>query len=192
MRRHRYHLKALRDIALAHTRSPHPDLAMLARELGSVVHGDSRALAQELDSLRVSPHGFRRLLLARRSQAPVSVLLMAWPPNHATPSHDHAGLWGLEMSLHGALEVESWTRPSDDDAWQLRGRDWLGPGDAVWFDADTPAMHRCRNLSRHDVALTLHVYGGDLTDCNAYEPQPHGNRWRALPLHMSIDGALRA
>jgi hypothetical protein len=53
-------------------------------------------------------------------------------------------------------------------------------------------MHRCRNLSRHDVALTLHVYGGDLTDCNAYEPQPHGNRWRALPLHMSIDGALRA
>jgi len=190
MRKHRHHLGVLRDIALAHANESHPDLAELARELGSVVHRDARGLAHDLDSLRPSPGGIRRWLLTRREAAPVSVLLLAWPPNHATPSHDHGGLWGVELSLRGALEVESWTRPSEADAWRHRGRDWLGPGDAVWFDADMRTMHRCRNLSRHDTALTLHVYGGDLTDCTAYEPDALGGRWRPQPQRMAIDGAL--
>jgi predicted metal-dependent enzyme (double-stranded beta helix superfamily) len=192
MSRHRPHLKALRDIALAHARGPHPDLAALARELGVVVHRDAGAIAADLANLRRTPRGLRRLLLARRGgPSPLSVLLLAWPPNHATPSHDHGGLWGLEMSLHGALEVEAWTRPATGDGWQLRGRDWLGPGDAHWFDADPPSMHRCRNLSRHEVALSLHVYGGDLADCNTYEPDARGGRWRVQPAHLRIDGALR-
>jgi hypothetical protein len=191
MRRHRHHLKALRDIVLAHAREPHPDLASLARELGSVVHRDARALAEDLAGLRASPRCFRPLLLARRGQAPVSVLLAAWPPNRVAPSRHHGGLWSLEMSLHGALEVESWTRPSDGDAWRLRGRDWLGPGDAVWFDAGTPTMHRCRNLSRHDVALSLYVCGGDPAGRGDHEAEKPTQRWRALPRHMGIDGALR-
>lgn len=191
MRRHRHHLKALRDTALAHTRDPHPDLAVLARELGRIVHRDNQALAADLATLHPSPRDFRRLLLTRRGQlTPVSVLLMVWPPDHVTPSHDHGGLWGLEMSLRGALEVESWTRPSEDDRWQLRGRDWLGPGDALWFDAGASTMHRCRNMSRHEVALSLHVYGGDLIDCNAYAPEAQGTHWHAVPQHLRIDGAL--
>lgn len=193
MRRHRHHLKVLRDTALAHARDPHPDLASLARELGSLVHRDAIGLANDLATLRQPRHGFRRMLLARRNfgNSSASVLLLAWPPNHVTPSHDHAGLWGLEMSLHGALEVESWAHSNDADAWQLRGRDWLGPGDALWFDAGKENMHRCRNLSRQDIALSLHVYGGDLIDCNAYEQDAQSHRWRAQPQHLRIDGALR-
>lgn len=192
MRRHRQHLKTLRDIALEHARTPHPDLALLARDLGQVVHRDAIGLASDLAPLRQARHRFRRLLLARRhfGARAARVLLLAWPPNHVTPSLDHAGLWGLEMSLHGPLEVESWAHAADADAWQLRGRDWLGPGDALWFDAGKENMHRCRNLSRYETALSLHVYGGSTADCVAYESSLRVRHGHARLQH--IDSALSA
>jgi predicted metal-dependent enzyme (double-stranded beta helix superfamily) len=191
MRTYRHSLKALRDAALAHTLEKNPDLASLSRELGSIVHRDAQALADGLTNLRQRNRGFERWLLGRRHRPGASVLVMAWPPGYSTPSHDHAGLWGIEMSLYGALEVESWSRTSTSEPWQLRARDWLGPGDATWFDADMPYMHRCRNLSRHETALTLHVYGGDLEDYATYEQAGSEPFWHSQPQRARIAGPLR-
>jgi predicted metal-dependent enzyme (double-stranded beta helix superfamily) len=191
MRTYRHSLKALRDIALAHTLERNPDLASLSRELGSIIHRDSQALADGLSDLRRNNRGFERWLVGRRGRPGVSVLVMAWPPGYTTPSHDHAGLWGIALSMYGALEVESWSRPSTAEPWQLRGRDWLGPGDATWFDADMPYMHRCRNLSRHETALTLHVYGGDLNDYATYEQMEAEPFWQSQPQRARIAGPLR-
>jgi predicted metal-dependent enzyme (double-stranded beta helix superfamily) len=190
MRNHRHSLKTLRDIAFAHTNDKHPDLALLARELGSVIHNDAQVLDEGLADLRLRRRGFERWLLARRNRPAVSVLVMAWPPGYATPSHDHSNLWGLELSLYGALEVESWSRPSASTPWQLRGRDWLGPGDATWFDADIQTMHRCRNLSKHETALTLHIYGGDLTDYFTYEKAEQDHTWQTQSQQAVIAGPL--
>jgi predicted metal-dependent enzyme (double-stranded beta helix superfamily) len=191
MRSYRHSLKALRDAALAHTLEKNPDLASLSRELGSIVHRDAQALADGMARLRQRSRGYERWLLGRRGRPGVSVLVMAWPPGYSTPSHDHAGLWGIELSLYGALEVESWSRPSTAEPWQLRGRDWLGPGDAIWFDADMPYMHRCRNLSRQETALTLHVYGGDLEDYATYEQVESEALWRKQAQRARIAGPLR-
>ncbi|MGC1550024.1 MAG: cysteine dioxygenase family protein [Rhodanobacter sp.] len=191
MRRYWQSLKTLREITLAHTLDQQPDLASLGRELGGIIHRDAQILGKGLADLRERNRGFERWVLARRNNPGVSVLVMAWPPGYATPSHDHAGLWGLELSLYGALEVESWTRPNDSTAWQAHGRDWLGPGDATWFDSDVTHMHRCRNLSRHETALTLHVYGGDLTDYFTYEQAEPSNQWQAQPKRAAIAGYLR-
>jgi hypothetical protein len=100
-------------------------------------------------------------------------------------------LWGIELSLYGALEVESWSRASTAESWQLRGRDWLGPGDATWFDADPPYMHRCRNLSRHETALTLHVYGGDLENYATYEQIQAEPYWLSAAQRARVAGPLR-
>ncbi|GAB2586404.1 cysteine dioxygenase family protein [Dyella jejuensis] len=191
MRNYRHSLKALRDIALTHTLEKNPDLASLSRELGAIIHRDAQALARGLSDLRRHHHGLGRWLLARRGRPGVSVLVMAWPPGYISPSHDHAGLWGIELSLYGALEVESWSRSSTAEPWQLRGRDWLGPGDATWFDAEPPYMHRCRNLSRQETALTLHVYGGDLEDYTTYEQAASAPAWQGLPQRARIAGQLR-
>ena len=191
MRTYRNSLKNLRDIALAYSLEKSPDLASLSRELGAIVHREARGLADGLADLRTHNRGLERWLLARRGHPGVSVLVMAWPPGYSSPSHDHAGLWGIELSLYGALEVESWTRASTAEPWQLRGRDWLGPGDATWFDADPPYMHRCRNLSRHDTALTLHVYGGDLENYATYEQIQAEPHWLSLPQRARISGPLR-
>ena len=191
MRSYRHSLKALRDIALASSMGKNPDLASIARELGAIIHRDASVLADGLMDLRQRNRGFERWLLDRRGRPGASVLVMAWPPGYTTPSHDHAGLWGIELSLYGALEVESWSRESTAHAWQLRGRDWLGPGDATWFDADIPYMHRCRNLSRQETALTLHIYGGDLEDYATYEPSETEQHWQSLPQRARIAGPLR-
>jgi len=190
MGKHQHLLKTLRAIALEHAAVEHPDLATMARELGRVVHQDASALATRLARLRQRQRGFERWLLAERSKPPVSVLVLAWPPNHATPVHDHAGLWGLEMTLVGALEVQSYRRDADPGELSLHGRNWLGPGDGVWFEGDRGQTHRCRNLSRHDTALSLHVYGGDLAEYFAYEQAEPTGHWVAQPRRSAIAGRL--
>ena len=185
-------LRALRAIALEHGAAEQPDLASMARELGRVVHQDGAALAGHLTTLRTRQRGFERWLLAERSKPPISVLVMAWPPNYLTPVHDHAGLWGLEVALVGALEVQSYARDPVSGDLRMQGRDWLGPGDGTWFEGDQHHAHRCRNLSKQDTALTLHVYGGDLAQYFAYEQvEPAGN-WIAQPKHGAIAGLLRS
>jgi predicted metal-dependent enzyme (double-stranded beta helix superfamily) len=164
MGNYRHILKTLRASALEHASAAHPDLASMARELGSLVHRDASALASRLASLRKRQSGFERFTLTRRRKPPLSVVVMAWPPNHASPVEDHAGTWGLELALIGALEVQSWQREADSGELILQGRNWLGPGDGAWFESAASQLRRCRNLSRHETALSLHVYGADLSD----------------------------
>jgi predicted metal-dependent enzyme (double-stranded beta helix superfamily) len=190
MGKHRHPLKTLREIALEHAATEHPDLATMARELGRVVHQDASALATRLAGLRQPQRGPERWLLAERGKPPVSVLVLAWPPNHATPVHDHAGLWGLEMTLVGALEVQSYRRGTDSGELNLHGRNWLGPGDGIWFESDRGHAHRCRNLSRHDTAFSLHVYGGELAEYFAYEQAEPAGHWVAQPQRSAIAGRL--
>ena len=136
MGKHSRTLKTLRDIALEYGSTEQPDLASMARELGRVVHEHAPALANRLAPLRARQRGFERWLLAERSKPALSVLVMAWPPNHLTPVHDHAGLWGLEVALAGALEVQSYTRDPASGDLRMQGRDWLGPGDGTWIEGD--------------------------------------------------------
>ena len=183
-------LKALREIALEHGAAEQPDLALMARELGRAVHQNTEALTTRVAPLRARNHGFERWLLAERSKPAISVLLMAWPPNHITPVHDHGGLWGLEVTLLGALEVQSYERdPISGDLREL-GRDWLGPGDGTWFEGGDSHAHRCRNLSQHDTALTLHVYGGDLAQYFAYEQAEPDAGWVAKLQRAAVSGHI--
>jgi predicted metal-dependent enzyme (double-stranded beta helix superfamily) len=184
-------LKTLRDIAFEIGQASQPDLATMARDLGQAVSRHGEVLAEQLAPLKARRRGFERWLVADRARPDVTVLVMAWPANYVTPVHDHAGLWGLELSLSGALEVDAFQRGGDA---QLRhqSRTWLGPGDATWFDADQGYAHRCRNLSQSDTALTLHVYGGNLAKYTAYEQPGPADHWVARPRQSELAGRLTA
>lgn len=185
-------LRALRDTAMEHAAGGHPDLASMARELGRAIHRDNRALDAQLAPLRRGKHGFRRWLMLSRRQPAVSVLVMAWPVGHVTPVHDHGGLWGLEIVLAGALEVQPYTRNGDGSLCE-QARTWLAPGDATWFDTQDACTHRCRNLSRREATLSLHVYGGDLSNHLVYEPpaaSAASPRWSTRPGRVAIAGRL--
>ena len=119
-------------------------------------------------------------------------MVMAWPANHRTPLHDHASLWGLELTLVGALEVQSWCRDPNSGDLRALGRDWLGPGDGTWFEGDQNHLHRCRNLSQRETALTLHVYGGALSRYLAYEQAGSTETWIARAQQIAVAGRLSA
>jgi len=196
MGKHSRTIKTLREIALEYGVGEQPDLAAMARALGSVIHKDTPVPGDGLSKLHHAKRGFQRWLLGERNKPAISVLIMSWPPNYYTPVHDHGGLWGVEVALYGALEVESYERESTSNALRFLRRDWLGPGDGTWFEAGETHAHRCRNLSRHDTALTLHVYGGQLGQYSAYEPAAHkqneqANEWHAQTQHAAIAGRLR-
>ena len=161
-------LKSLRNIVLEHGRVEHPDLATMARDLGRVVHGHAPALSARLAA--VHRRGVDVRVLVERRQPALRVLVRAWPPGERMPLLDHAGGWGLELALHGALEWQSYLRDPHSGELEAQGRNWLGPGDAHWFERDASRAHRCRNLSRHDVAYTLHVYSGGAPDHRHGEP----------------------
>ena len=180
-------MKALRHIALAHCRGEHPDLATLARELGSAV----RCHADGLDALAArvrTTHG-PRIRPLRTGTAQLRLWLIAWPVNHTSVLHDHGARWGLEIPLHGALEIEAWCRQADGGEPLAHGRHWLGPGDALWFDADQSRLHRCRNLSGREAALSLHVFGEAPGAGLPYAPAP-STRQRMPPSRSAIAGPL--
>ena len=65
--------------------------------------------------------------------------------------------------LDGALQVDEYFSDGDAEqpALQPHRSLMLGSGDAAVF-IDPAYVHRCRNLSAHQPALSLHVYGGEL------------------------------
>lgn len=106
---------------------------------------------------------YRRQLIAAAPDNSYTMLLIAWPPGYVTPLHDHAELWGIEIVLDGALQVDEYFSDGDPQQpalWPHRSL-MLGVGDSTVF-IDPAYVHRCRNLSAHQPALSLHVYGGVL------------------------------
>lgn len=120
---------------------------------------------------------YRRIPLRRPSTAgDYSVLLIAWPPDHVTPIHDHDGLWGIELVLDGVLQVESFAMAMAPSLHLAAcGAVPLGIGDYARF-SDRDYAHRCRNLSAQRPALSLHVYGGALERFRTFDQDDRG-RW---------------
>lgn len=141
----------------------------------------------------LSPNGtlpaYRRMPLGVDGPGPYEALLILWPPGHATPVHDHQGLWGLEYVLDGVLEVESFVL-TPEPAIHLEPRSTLiaGVGDYLVF-SDADYAHRCRNLSKNRPALSLHVYGGSLDWYRSFHAEGEGWSWQ---LHQSIRNELPA
>jgi len=140
----------------------HNGLELLGRELAAA--GSSIDRAGDLESFREQArHQYRRWHLVDVPGR--SVVLIGWPPGHATPVHDHNGLWGLELVLSGALHVEE--HSIDGSATRLHGARDLAELDAAVFD-DPAYAHACSNPSSERPALSLHVYGGALDAYNSY------------------------
>ena len=132
---------------------------------------------------------YRRISLTPVHATGYSILLIAWPPGHRTPVHDHDGLWGIELVLDGALEVESFSLAIQDKPHLVsRGTTLLGRGDSASF-SEADFAHRCRNLSPRMPALSLHVYGGELESFRAFAQDTRGD-WHTTPHRTTREAAL--
>lgn len=178
--------------SLRETLSPDSEEALeaLRNRLAPLAFGDgcprAAGFAFDADARR----RLRRHPLVVGEDSACSALVMVWPPGYSTLPHDHAGLWGIELVVDGALEVDEFVRIGDPARPALaRTRSlYLGIGDAAVFSGDA-YVHRCRNLSTTRAAVSLHVYGGILDVYRAFQVDAAG-RWRAQSERAGSDVAL--
>lgn len=137
-----------------------------------------------------SASAYRRIALTDPATARgYEALLIVWPPGHATPIHDHDGLWGMEIMLDGVLEVEAFDLSLQAQPQLVsRGVSVIGIGDHLAF-SEADYAHRCRNLSSNRAAVSLHVYGGELNTYRSYHPEDEG-RWISKTHHTVREPAL--
>jgi predicted metal-dependent enzyme (double-stranded beta helix superfamily) len=150
---------------------------------------DRRALRALCDA---RPREFTRWQYEHERSGRYTGLMMVWPAGYTTPIHDHAGLWGIELVLQGALSVEDYELVDDGRGQpqpRFIGTTLLEEGQSCAFLGTAGHAHRCANLSARRPAVTLHVYGGMLETYRNFDPV-RGGRFVAQPTIARIDGQL--
>jgi 3-mercaptopropionate dioxygenase len=106
------------------------------------------------------PDGYRCHVLHTEPDGSFSVTAMVWRPGQVTPIHDHV-TWCVFGVLQGIEYEELYTVGTDGSYLQEVGRS-ENPTGAVSGFAPPGDIHRVRN-SGDSVAISLHVYGADIT-----------------------------
>ncbi len=91
------------------------EVATLRDQLTELVWADGCPRADSFFG-HAQPPRYRRQLIAAAPDGGYTMLLIAWPPGYVTPLHDHAGLWGIELVLDGALQVDEYFSDGDGHA----------------------------------------------------------------------------
>jgi predicted metal-dependent enzyme (double-stranded beta helix superfamily) len=106
----------------------------------------------------------------------LTILRVAWTPGMAINPHDHR-TWAV-IGMYGGQEDNAFYRRGDHGLELAGGRD-LPAGDVLVLGDD--AIHSVAN-SRRELAVALHVYGGDFftIDRSEWDADTHEERPRDL------------
>ena len=135
------------------------------------------------------PNGdhYARRLLHRDERRGYSIIAMTWGAQQGTSLHDHAGLWCVESVWQGSIEVLQFElverRGESLFRFEKRGTMQAGIGSAGCL-IPPHEYHVIRNPSA-EPAVSVHIYGGDMTFCNVFEDK--GGGWfqrREKPLGL--------
>lgn len=145
--------------------------------LREAVEADEKLIKRShLTSNGQQPQDYARHLLYLDPDDRFSLLGMLWEPGQKTPLHDHAGVWCVECVSEGRIEVTSYDVIDEDEQghfhFQEESSVISGIGDA---GALIPPFeyHQIENTF-DQTAITLHVYKGEMTHCNVFEPTDSG------------------
>lgn len=122
------------------------------------------------------PEHYARRLLHKSDELGYSVMAMTWGPNQGTPLHDHCGMWCVEGVCHGELEVtqyELMEKQGDRFRFETRGVIQAGTGSAGSL-IPPHEYHTIENADSASTAVSIHIYSGEMTNCNTFEPVGSG------------------
>jgi predicted metal-dependent enzyme (double-stranded beta helix superfamily) len=147
------------------------------RILADMLGGGAITLEPEL--LRPVSGKYARRLLHLDAQRRYSVLAMVWDEGQGTALHDHGGTWCVECVYQGQIAVTSYSiRGGDAERGVVQFTPELtvtaGVGEAGALIP--PFEYHILQNAGSTPAVTIHVYGGELTSCHIYEPVDGG--WR--------------
>ena len=135
--------------------------------------------------LEPNPNRYARRLVYRDPQDRYTVLAMVWNTGQATPLHDHAGIWCVECVYQGQIRVTSYACHGGDperDIVQFKQETVILAGVDKAGALIPPFEYHMLENAGSAPAVTLHVYGGEMTHCHIFEPAENGwlRRYREL------------
>lgn len=122
------------------------------------------------------PGHYARRLLHKSETLGYSVMAMTWAPGQGTPLHDHCGMWCVEGVCHGELEVTQYEmvdRDSERFRFEPRGTVQAGTGSAGSL-IPPHEYHTIFNAGSDEPAVSVHVYSGEMVNCNTFSPLGDG------------------
>ena len=157
------------------------------RVLADVVQSEDELLGPSF--LRTAPDRYARRLLHRDPQGRYTVVIMVWDRGQGTPVHDHSGMWCVECVYRGRIRVTSFDLVGGPDSDVVR----FAP-ESVILAGKGEAGHLIPPFEYHMIenpdetpAVTIHVYGGEMTSCNAFFPIEGGYRREQRTLSYTGD-----
>jgi predicted metal-dependent enzyme (double-stranded beta helix superfamily) len=137
---------------------------------------------------RVKPDSYARRLLYQDDELGFTALVMTWGPGQRTALHDHAGIWCVEGVLEGEMEVIRYELLEETDGvCRFEGRGSVHATAGSAGSLIPPFEHHVLANSLPDrPSLTLHVYGGEMTHCDIFQPEASGT-YRRCSRQLSYD-----
>lgn len=126
--------------------------------------------------LAPTPERYARRLYHRDPAGRYTAVIMVWDQGQGTPLHDHAGMWCVECVYQGRIRVTSFDAQGDPETgpvgFRRASQILAGPGEA---GALIPPFefHKIENPDATP-AVTIHVYGGEMSWCHAFYPEAGG------------------
>ena len=127
--------------------------------------------------LAPTPNVYARRLLHRDPQGRYTAVVMVWDQGQGTPLHDHAGMWCVECVYQGKIRVTSYSVHGGNPEtgivqFEKETVIHAGPGEAGALIP--PFEYHVLENAIDTPAITLHVYGGEMTYCHTFTPVDGG------------------
>lgn len=112
---------------------------------------------------RPHPMHYRQYLLYRDALSRFSIVSFVWGPGQRSPIHDHQ-VWGLVGTLEGVELSQAYAAPQNPaDPPVAQGEERrLEPGNVEVISPALGDIHRVRNASDSEAAVSIHAYGADI------------------------------
>jgi predicted metal-dependent enzyme (double-stranded beta helix superfamily) len=171
-----------------------PDPDRIVHRVKAALQAALRANELDLPSRfrRTRPDTYARRLVHRDPDGRYTAVVMTWGPSQGTALHDHSGLWCVDCVVDGEIAVTQY---------DLRSGGREGEGGAYTFAPQSHVTasrgeagclippfeyHTLANASAEGTSLTLHVYGGEMSQCHVFEPAGDGT-YRRVTRDLSYD-----
>lgn len=136
------------------------------------------------------PDRYARRLLHRNADLGYSIVAMTWGPCQSTPIHDHSGMWCVEGVCAGTIDVLQYElmETADADRYRFESRNsyMAGIGSAGCL-IPPYEFHKIANACDRSPAVSLHIYGGDMSECSVFIREGETDWYRKAVKSLSFD-----
>ena len=157
-------------------------VARIKHDLGDAIRGGLIQLDGRFH--QTTGDHYARRLLCRNPELGYTAVVMTWGPGQGTAVHDHAGMWCVEGVVHGNMQVTQYDLEEQrGDLYRFSQKGVIQAGVGSSGCLIPPYEYHVLANPTDSLAITLHVYGGEMVSCHVYHPRTdgwHERRYREL------------